>query len=108
MNADRARKLAIEAAREADRAEAHAWSLRMKALADPHSPRQPSRNVSTGLRLARSEMPQVLNRCQNSFGCRPPTPQHANLEVGSGAQMPVVPNAAVFAACTYDQAYRIS
>jgi hypothetical protein len=25
MNADRARKLAVEAAREADRAEAHAW-----------------------------------------------------------------------------------
>jgi hypothetical protein len=38
MNADRARKLAIEAAREADRAEAHAWSLRMEGFGGPAQP----------------------------------------------------------------------
>jgi hypothetical protein len=38
MNADRARKLATEAAREADRAEAHAWSLRMEGFGGPAQP----------------------------------------------------------------------
>src|ERR1035437_6279948 len=38
MNAERARKLAIEAAREADRAEAHAWSLRMEGFGGPAQP----------------------------------------------------------------------
>jgi len=32
MNADSARKLAVDAAREADRAEARAWSLRMEGF----------------------------------------------------------------------------
>jgi hypothetical protein len=38
MNADRARKLAVEAAREADRAEAPAWSLRMEGFGGPAQP----------------------------------------------------------------------
>jgi hypothetical protein len=38
MNADRARKLPVEAAREADRAEAHAWSLRMEGFGGPAQP----------------------------------------------------------------------
>ena len=38
MNAEQARKLAIEAARAADRAEAHAWSLRMEGFGGPAQP----------------------------------------------------------------------
>ena len=38
MNAERARKLAIEAAREADRAEVHAWSIRMEGFGGPAQP----------------------------------------------------------------------
>jgi hypothetical protein len=38
INAERARKLAIEAAREADRAEAHAWSIRMEGIGGPAQP----------------------------------------------------------------------
>lgn len=38
MNAERARKLAREAAREADRAEAHAWSIRMEGFGGPAQP----------------------------------------------------------------------
>jgi hypothetical protein len=38
MNAKRARELAIKAAREADRAEAHAWSLRMEGYGGPAQP----------------------------------------------------------------------
>src|SRR5229473_4664149 len=37
-NADRARKLAVEAAREADRAEAEAWSIRMEGYGGPAQP----------------------------------------------------------------------
>jgi hypothetical protein len=38
MNAEHARKRAVEAAREADRAEAHAWSLRMEGFGGPAQP----------------------------------------------------------------------
>jgi hypothetical protein len=38
MNAERARKLATAAIREADRAEAHAWSLRMEGFGGPPQP----------------------------------------------------------------------
>ena len=109
VNAERARKLAIEAAREADRAEAHGvvpangrlwWTG--SALANHRAMFQ------RGLRLARSEVPPVRDSGQHSPGCRPPIPQHADLEVGSGAEMPVVPNAAVFTASLYDQADRNS
>jgi len=96
MNVDRARKLAVEAAREADRAEAHALVPAYGRLWWTGSgPHQLSRNVWTGVRLARSEVPPVRDSGQRSPGCRPPIPQHADLEVGSGAEMPVVPNAAV-------------
>jgi hypothetical protein len=47
------------------------------------------------LRLVRGEVPQMRDSGQYFPGCRPPTRQHANLEVGTGAQMPVVPNAAL-------------
>ena len=53
MNAESARQRAKEAAREADRAEAYAWSLRMKASAGQRRRRRRSRNVSmavTGVR----------------------------------------------------------
>jgi len=38
INAEQARKRAREAAREADRAEAHAWSLRMEGFGGPAQP----------------------------------------------------------------------
>jgi hypothetical protein len=38
MNAEHARQRAMEAAREADRAEAHAWSLRMEGYGGPAQP----------------------------------------------------------------------
>jgi hypothetical protein len=38
MNAEQARQRAIETAREADRAEAHAWSLRMEGYGGPAQP----------------------------------------------------------------------
>ena len=38
INAEHARKRAVEAIREADRAEAHAWSLRMEGFGGPAQP----------------------------------------------------------------------
>ena len=38
MNADRPAKLAVEDPRDADRAEAHAWSLRMQGSGGPAQP----------------------------------------------------------------------
>jgi hypothetical protein len=54
IHAEGARKRAAEAALEADRAEAEAWSLQMEAYGDPRSRPQRSGNVlmadSAGLR----------------------------------------------------------
>jgi hypothetical protein len=38
MDAERARKVAVDAARAADRAECHAWSLRMEGFGGPAQP----------------------------------------------------------------------
>jgi hypothetical protein len=73
IRAQGARKRATEAAREADRAEAEAWSLQWKPLAALRSRRRPSRNVlmvdSAGLRW-------------NATAARPSetTTRHADLE----------------------------
>jgi hypothetical protein len=45
MNAENARKRAAGAAREADRAEAHAWSLRMEGYGGPAQPLRQSVNA---------------------------------------------------------------
>jgi hypothetical protein len=108
MNADRARKLAVEAAREADRAEAHAWSLRMEGFGGPAQPSPTIAQCLNGGYGWLEEVPQVRDSGQHSSGRRPPTPQYADLEAGGGAQMPVVPNAAIFTASPYDQADRNS
>jgi hypothetical protein len=47
MNAESARERACQAVRAADRAEAHAWSLRMEGYGGRRSRRRPSANVST-------------------------------------------------------------
>jgi hypothetical protein len=109
MNVDRARKLAVEAAREADRAEAHALVPAYGRLWWTGSAFANHRAMSQwGLRLARSEVPQMRNASEHSPGCRAPTRQYADLEVRGGAQMSVVPNAALFTANPYDQADRNS
>jgi hypothetical protein len=109
MNADRARKLAVEAAREADRAEALCMVPAYRRLWWTGSALANHRAMPQwGLRLARGEVPQVRDPSQHSVGCRPPTPRHADLEAGSGTQMPVPQDAAVLSASPYDQADRNS
>jgi hypothetical protein len=60
-----------------------------------------------GLRLARSKVPPVRDSGRYPFG-RCPTTRHADLEAGVGAEMPVVPDAAVFTGSRYDRADRNS
>src|ERR1700692_4032162 len=61
MNAERARKLAVEAAREADRAEARAWSLRMEGFGGPA---QPSATIAQCLNGGYGWLEVKCRRCE--------------------------------------------
>src|SRR5712672_2034308 len=60
MNAESARQRAQEAAREADRAEAHAWSLRMEGFGGPA---QPSPTIGQCLNGRLGWLEVECNRC---------------------------------------------
>ena len=61
MNAENARQRAKEAACEADRAEAHAWSLRMEGFGGPA---QPSPTIAQCLRGGLGWLEVECNRCK--------------------------------------------
>jgi hypothetical protein len=61
MNAGSARQRAREAAREADRAEAHAWSLRMEGFGGPA---QPSPTIGQCLNGGLGWLEVECNRCK--------------------------------------------
>jgi hypothetical protein len=65
MNADRARKLAVEAAREADRAEAHAWSLQMEGFGGPA---QRSPTIARCLNGGYGWLEVKYRRCETRLG----------------------------------------
>jgi predicted CxxxxCH...CXXCH cytochrome family protein len=60
INAEHARKRAIEAVREADRAEAHAWSLRMEGFGGPA---QPSPTIAQCLNAGYGCLEVKCHRC---------------------------------------------
>jgi hypothetical protein len=104
MNAERARKLAVEAVREADRAEAHAWSIRIEGFGGPA---QPSPTIGQCLNGGYGWLEVKCRRCETRVSLpldairRPrDTP---DMEVEGGAEMPVVQDNAIFAARAYDQ-----
>jgi hypothetical protein len=68
MNAEHARERPLEAVRATDRADAHAWSLRMKGFGGPAQPSQTSLNASTGLRLAGGKVLSVRDQSQHPAG----------------------------------------
>ena len=53
VSAEHARKRAVEAVREADRAEADAWSPRMEGFGEPA---QPSPTIAQCLKVKRTEL----------------------------------------------------
>jgi hypothetical protein len=64
---ENARERAKQAVREADRAEAEAWSIQMEATADRHSHRRRSANALTaGLGWLEVE----CHRCKTAPACR--------------------------------------
>src|SRR5467141_3869792 len=58
------------------------------------------------LRLAAGEMPPLRNRGQHSARTCPPAARYADLETRGGAEMPIMPNAAILAAGAHDPAHR--
>jgi hypothetical protein len=60
MNAEQARKRAVEAARDADRAEAYAWSLRMEGF----GPAQPSPTIGQCLNGGYGWLEVKCHRCE--------------------------------------------
>src|SRR3954454_16733794 len=63
LRAEGARKRALEAVREADRAEAEAWSLQMEAYGGPA---QPSPTIGQCLNGGLSWLEVECNRCKTS------------------------------------------
>jgi hypothetical protein len=61
MSAEHARQRALEAAREADRAEAHAWSVRMEGYGGPA---QPSPTIGQCLNGGLGWLEVECNRCK--------------------------------------------
>ena len=66
MNAERAHKLATAAVREADRAEAHAWSLRMEGFGGPA---QPPPTIAQCLNGGYGWLEVECRRCEHGLAC---------------------------------------
>jgi hypothetical protein len=87
INAEQARKQAIEATRDADRAEAHAWSLRIEGYGGPA---QPSPAIAQCLNAGYGFLEVKCQRRyqgQHPARCATPRAQYADLEVGGVAQI---------------------
>jgi hypothetical protein len=81
IRAEGARKRAVEAAREADRAEAEAWSIRMEGYGGPAQPSPTiGQCLSGGYGLVTGEVPSMQHRGQHPVRCDPTTTRHAHLE----------------------------
>src|SRR5438552_1280234 len=81
IRADGARKRAAEAAREADRAEAEAWSLQMDAYGGPA---QPSPTIAECLNGGLAWLEVECKRCKDTrepaSRCDPSPAQYSDLE----------------------------
>ena len=107
IRAQGARERARLAIREADRAEAEAWSIRMEGYGGPAQPSPTiAQCLNGGLRWLQVKCHRCENRGQHSPGLRSPAARHGDLETRSLAEMPVVPEGALRAAGASDQAHR--
>lgn len=105
MQAEAAREKAVEALREADRAECLAWSLRMEGFGGRA---QPSPTIAQCLNggLGWLEVPSLRYTGQPA-GCDPTAQGHAAVEAGGIVRVPVMQDAALQAASLHGQAYRV-
>ena len=105
IRAEGAQEAAQKAVREADRAAAELWSIQMEAYGGPAQPSPTIRAMpQRRLWLATGQMPSLRNRGQHPARTRPQAARHADLEIGGGIEMPVMPDTALFATRAYDQA----
>src|SRR4051794_39001478 len=96
IRAESARKRAIEAARDADRAEAEAWSIQMEAFGGPA---QPSPTIAQCLNGGYGWMEIECNRCKTRasipLDAVRRSAQYADLEAGRIVPVPVLRNASL-------------
>jgi hypothetical protein len=107
IRAESARKRAAEAAREADRAEAEAWSIQMEGYGGPA---QPSPTIGQCLNGGYGWLEVECHRCKTRASIpldairRPRDAPIWKLE--ASPEMPVVPEGSIRAARSHDQAHR--
>ena len=102
IRAEGARLAARKAIREADRAEAEAWSIRMEGYGGPA---QPSPTIGQCLNGGLGWLEVECKRCKTRAArCHPPAARYADLETRSVAEMPVMPQPPLRAAGAHDQA----
>jgi hypothetical protein len=84
LHAKTAREAARKAAREADRAEAHAWSLRMEGYGGPAQPSPTiGQCLNGGLGWLEVECNRFKTRAQPAARCQPPATQYAAMEANA-------------------------
>jgi hypothetical protein len=79
IRAEGARKRAAKAIREADRAEAEAWSIQMEGYGGPAQP-SPSGNASTADMVGLRSNAVVVRRARAGPRCDPASARYADLE----------------------------
>jgi hypothetical protein len=106
MRARGAREAAKKAAREADRAEAEAWSLQMEGYGGPA---QPSPTIGQCLNGGYGYLEVKCHRCESRASLPLNAirrPRDTPLEAGGGAKMSVMPQRPLRTACSHDQTDR--
>jgi hypothetical protein len=106
IRAKHAREEATKALREADRAEAEAWSIRMEGYGGPA---QPSPTIGQCLNGGLGWLEVECNRCKTrgepAARCHPPPERHSALEARGLVEMPLMPQGtSSCAAGAHDQA----
>lgn len=100
-----AREEAQKAAREADRAEARAWSLRMEGYGGPAQPSPTiGQCISGGLGWLEVECNRCKTRASLPLDAHPPAAGYADLEARGIAEMQILPKGSVGATRSHDQA----
>jgi hypothetical protein len=104
INAESARQRAKEAAREADRAEAYAWSLRMEGYGGPA---RPSPTIAQCLNAGYGWLEVKCRRCETKASIPLEAVRRSrDTAIRVGVPVPVVRNKALQATGSHDKAYR--
>jgi hypothetical protein len=89
IHAKAARAAAQKAIREADRAEAEAWSVRMEGYGGPGQPTPTiGQCPNGGLAWLEVECNRLQDHSKSAAGRDPPAAGHADLEAGGIAEVP--------------------